>query len=338
MKKLIGLILMMGYFGASSVWAQSMASSASNTLKLEEQVEFKSWPNCIRLSNNEIELIITTDIGPRILRFGFIGGPNIFYISPADTGKTGGVEWHLYGGHRFWLAPEIFPRTYYPDNTPVSYTWDGETLKLTQDIEPETQTVKEIEIRMDPGKNEIEVLHRLINEGSSAVELAPWAISACAPGGRAIIPQEPYIDPADFLLPARPLVLWAFTKMNDPRYVWGEKFIQAKQDPKLLSETKIGVLNKQEWAAYIMDEYLFCKIFKYDPEVLYPDYGCNNEVYMNGDFLEVESLGPLIKIAPQGTIEHHEKWLLYQIEAINSDDEEKINQVIEPLLKLSLDP
>ena len=31
-----------------------------------------------------------------------------------EKGKTGGSEWHIYGGHRLWHAPEVMPRTYYP--------------------------------------------------------------------------------------------------------------------------------------------------------------------------------------------------------------------------------
>ena len=76
------------------------------------------WPHCLRLSNAEVELIIATDIGIRILHFGFIGGKNIFYLSPEDLGKTGGDHWRIYGGHRLWHAPEAIPRTYSPDNEP----------------------------------------------------------------------------------------------------------------------------------------------------------------------------------------------------------------------------
>ncbi len=319
MKKTLSCILLVSFYLSSVIWAQGEPDSASDKTVMQEHFSFAGWPNCIRLSNGSIELIITTDIGPRILRFGFINEQNMFYVSPSEKGKTGGDEWHLYGGHRFWLAPEIMPRTYSPDNTPVSYSWDGKTLKLVQDIEPETKTVKEIEIRLFPEKNEVEVLHRLINKGKSEVELAPWAISACAAGGRAIVPHEPYIDPADFMLPARPIVLWAYTKMNDPRYSWGEKFIIARQDTSISSETKIGVLNKQQWAAYYLNGFLFTKKFEYNADALYTDYGCNNEIYINGDFLEVETLGPVSRIAPEDSVEHLEHWFLFKTNSIKFD-------------------
>jgi hypothetical protein len=312
----------------SDVLAQNVPQKTS----MQEHVSFEGWPNCIRISNGSIELIVTTDVGPRIVRFGFIDGDNLFYVSPEDKGKTSGNDWHIYGGHRFWHSPEVAPRTYSPDNNKVRYTWNGKTLKLTQDIEPSTAIVKEIEITLNPGKNEVEVLHRIINKGSWEVELAPWAISACAAGGRAIVPQEPYIDPAAYLLPVRPLVLWAYTKMSDPRYIWGEKYIQARQDPSFASETKIGVLNKQKWVAFYLKNNLFVKTFDYDPKATYPDYGCNNEIYICGGFLEVESLGSLTKIASQGLVEHTEHWILNSIASINFDDDKMIEKQISSAL------
>jgi hypothetical protein len=60
---------------------------------------------------------------------------------------------------------------------------------------------------------------------------------------------------------------------------------------------------------------LFIKQFAFDPTILYPDFNCNNEIYINGDFLEIESLGPLTKIQAQGAIEHTEHWLLARAEA-----------------------
>lgn len=330
MKKTILFILLLSFSRCFVGLAQSNPSTDSK-ITMIEQTDFLGWPNCIKLSNGNIELIVTTDVGPRIIRFGFVNRQNMFYVSPTDKGKTGGNEWRLYGGHRFWLAPEMKSRSYSPDNRRVKYSWNGKTIKLTQNIEPETSIAKEIEITMYSDKNEVKVLHRIINKGNTDIELAPWAISACAAGGRAIVPQEPYVDPADYLLPIRPIVLWAYTKMNDPRYIWGERFIQAKQDSSIVSETKIGILNKQKWAAYYLKNNLFVKTFEYDPVAIYPDYGCNNEIYICGDFLEVETLGPLSKILPQGIIEHTEYWSLHKV--LLQEEENSIEKIVLPLVK-----
>ncbi len=102
-----------------------------------QKVSYGGWPNCIRLADQNIELIATTDIGPRLIRFGFIGASNLFKEFP-DVGKTGGDAWRNYGGHRLWHAPEARPRSYAPDNGPIEHRWDGASLKLIQPTEGPT--------------------------------------------------------------------------------------------------------------------------------------------------------------------------------------------------------
>ncbi len=139
---------------------------------MQDKINYGGWPNCIRLCNEEIELIVTTDIGPRIIRFGFIDKQNFFYLSAEDSGKAGGNDWRIYGGHRLWLAPEQIPLTYYPDNEPVSYSYNDHTLKLTQ-IESTLGIVKEMDITLSSVNNQVTVLHRLINQNLSDIKLSP---------------------------------------------------------------------------------------------------------------------------------------------------------------------
>ncbi|MFI5192814.1 MAG: hypothetical protein ACHQD7_02120 [Chitinophagales bacterium] len=281
-------------------------------MKLEENIHYMGWPDCLRLSNSETEIVIATVIGPRILRFGFIGEQNIFYLSAEDQGKRGGDNWRIYGGHRLWLAPEAIPGSYAPDNDPVTYRYDQQVLKIAQSKEPGTGMVKEMEISLSPDSNHVTVLHRLINQNRRDVKLSAWALSALAPGGRAIIPQEPFGEGDAYLLPTRSLALWSYTGMNDPRWIWGNKYIQAKQDDSLPAEQKIGIMNKQGWAAYCLNDDVLIKQFRFDPEAEYPDFGSNNEIYINGKFLEMETLGPWMNIPPQGKTEQVEHWQLFK--------------------------
>jgi hypothetical protein len=298
-----------------------------------EKVNFEGWPNCIRLTNNNIELIVTTDVGPRIIRCGFINKQNLLFVSDLEKGKTGGSQWHIYGGHRLWHAPEVTPRTYFPDNNPVEYTWNGKTLKLRQSVESTTGIIKEMDISLDTERNHVNIIHRLINKNLWAIETSPWAITAHAGGGRAILPQENYIDPGEYLLPARPVVLWYYTQMNDQRWIWGNKYIQLKHDSVIKAEQKIGILNKQGWAAYYRDGILMIKHFEFDPEALYPDYGCNNEVYVNEHLLEIETLGPITKLTPGSSAEHTEDWFITNLEStVRVDSESSIENDILPVI------
>jgi hypothetical protein len=279
----------------------------------QEQIAYGGWPHCIRLSNAKIELVATTDVGPRVIRLAFIGGKNLFKEWPDQLGKTGGEEWRIYGGHRLWHAPEVKPRTYAPDNDPVTAKWDGRTLRLTQPVEKMTGMQKEIEVTLDPDQARVTVLHRLINHGPWDVETAPWALTVCQGPGRAIIPQEPYISHDDKVLAARTMTLWNYTDMHDPRYTWGTKYVQLRSDPANAVSQKIGFQNTRGWAAFYRDGELFVKRFAYEPTAVYPDSGCNTEVYTSADMLEFETLGPLTPIPPGGSAVHTEVWSLDRV-------------------------
>ena len=104
-------------------------------MEIVEKYEYGGWKNCIRLDNCKIELVVTTDVGPRIIRFGLNRGQNLFNEIREQLGKTGGDQWLIYGGHRLWHAPEDIHRSYFPDNSAIKYSWDGSTLKLIQELE-----------------------------------------------------------------------------------------------------------------------------------------------------------------------------------------------------------
>jgi hypothetical protein len=271
-----------------------------------ERVAYGGWDNCLRLSDGEVELVVTLDVGPRVIRLSKVGGQNLFKEFDDQMGKTSGIEWIPFGGHRFWHAPEVFPRTYAPDFEAVDYQWENQVLKLRQKTEPENKIQKEIEITLRDGP--VLLTHRLINRNPWPVELAPWCLSVMAAGGRALIPQEDFIPHPDVLIPARPLVLWHFTRMNDPRFAWGDRLIQLREDTQYDSKQKIGIRNTLGWAAYELGNDVFIKSASLLSEATYPDMGCNFEFFTMPGFLEVESLGPLVKLEPNAATEHVEKW------------------------------
>jgi len=300
-------------------------------MEIQEKFNFGGWKNCIHMTDGTAEIVITTDIGPRVVRFGFVGDDNIFREMEEQQGKKGGDKWLIYGGHRFWHSPESYPRTIYPDNSPVQYNWDGETLKLIQDIEKTTGIQKEMEISLVPDSSSVRVLHRLVNNNLWEIEAAPWALSVMAKGGRAIIPHESYQPYGKKLTPVRPLVLWSYTEMEDPRWIWGNRFIQLKQDPGARGSQKIGVLNTLGWIAYYLDGKVFIKRYNYDSESKYPDFGSNTEVYTDKDIIELETLGSLERISPNDSVEHMETWFLFK-ENLGEDEKSLENKLI-PLVK-----
>lgn len=287
-----------------------------------EKIDYKGWPNCYRASNGRIDLIVTTDVGPRIIRFGFAGGPNMFKEFDGQIGQTGGDTWTNYGGHRLWHAPEIPPRTTYPDNGPVQFEQHDDFGRVIQPTETTTHIQKEIDIHMDADDAKVTVIHRMRNNGLWPVPFAPWALSVMAAGGTAVIPLPPRQTHRERLLPINTLAMWAYTDMSDSRWTWGRKYILLRQQGGEVGPQKVGAWVADGWGAYINEAICFLKTFPADATATYPDLGSNMEVFTNAAMLEVESLGPLVTLEPGAVIEHTEQWYLFDdVETPNNDAE-----------------
>ncbi len=296
---------------------------ANCQLQVEQKISYLGSQNNIRLSNGTVELILTTDYGPRIMRYAFVGSSdedNVLGTIPGPTLHTVLGDWYIRGGHRVWSAPEANPRSYVPDNGPIQAVIDGSTVKLTQPIEAQTGVQKEIWVSLDSTGSHATVTCRLTNRALFAIDMAVWSMSAMNKGGRAILPQEPYASHDVDLQPARPMVLWSYTDLTDPRWLLGKSYLCLRQDPERKEAQKVGVANKQGWAAYAHNGALFLKRFSYDEGKTYPDFGCNNETFTNDVFLELETLGPIVRVEPGQTIEQVEHWWLFKNVDVGQDE------------------
>ncbi len=280
-----------------------------------EKIPYEGWADCLRLSNGSVQLIVTTLVGPRVVHFGPAQQDvNLMWLDKETLGDSGGSEWTPYGGHRLWLSPEEKPKTYAPDNDSVDYQWDGSVLHITQRMEELTGIQKMLEIRMDPVEPRVSLVHKLMNRGQTDVQGSPWALTMLAPGGTAMIPNEPFVPFPEQLLPSRSVTLWSYTRMKDARILWEDDFTGLKQDAETEDPVKFGVRNSLNWGAYVLDGLAFVKTVELEPEAVYPDFGCNWEVFTDANFLELETLGPLQTIkAAGGEASHKEEWHLEEI-------------------------
>lgn len=277
-----------------------------------ETVPYAGWQNCFRLANDRVELVVTSDVGPRIIRFSFLESENEFKEFKNQVGLTGGEGWRSYGGHRLWHAPEAMPRSYVPDNAPVEVAEREGGIHVVQPVEQLTGIQKEMEITLDENAAQVSIVHRLRNLGAWPVELAAWGLTVMEVGGTLILPLPPRGPHSENLLPVNALVLWAYTDLSDPRLVFGERFILLHQDEQISKPMKIGAGVSDGWVGYARGGHLFVKRSEFQPEAHYPDMGSSFESWTNHEMLEVESLSPLSILQPGDVCEHIEDWYLFE--------------------------
>lgn len=273
-----------------------------------EVISYKGWERCARFRFNEREIIVTLEVGPRILCFRCEDGPNELKEYQKHAGLTGGTEYRSYGGHRLWRAPEDPVLTMQPDNDPVEVGRNGQfdTFRSRTD---RFGLQKEIAISIREESGAVQLRHRIYNHNSEAVLFSPWSITVMEEGGECLAPMAPYQSHSENLLPVRPLVLWGYTDLSDQRYTLGPRLLRLRQE-RAGGNQKVGMPVEQGWAAHANHGNLFVKRFSWHQGASYPDMGCNFETFTREDMLEIESLGPLESVPAGSFAEHLETWYL----------------------------
>ncbi len=286
------------------------------------------WKQVLVLTNAEVELLITLDVGPRIISYRLQGRQNIFKTFDDQLGKSAESDWQIRGGHRFWIAPET-TSTYFPDNQTVLFDVMGENhICLRTPAEAQSGVKKEIEIILDDETSSVALNHNITAARTQSSGIAPWGLTVFKPGGKAIIPMPTRsLHPNDLptnvkhaegdtdlgLLPNRNMSLWPYTDINDPRFNWSEDRLEISQDASMPA-TKLGFLHRLQTAHYEVDGCRFSKTIDYQKDATYPDGNCNLEIFTDGTMLELESLGPLVAMNEGEQIVHTENWSLTAID------------------------
>ena len=290
------------------------ADSQCRYLMATEYISFAGWERNLKLSNDFVEVIITLEVGPRIISYRPLQGRSVFKLVCEEAGKSKEDVWKIRGGHRLWSAPEDFGKEdslcYALDNAEVEHSIEDEfTVRVSNLIEKPTKIRREMVVRLEPKSPRITVEHRITNQGDIPLELAPWALSVMVPGGYAIFPQPPQGKHPQDYLPNRSIIAWPFTDLSDERFRVAREAIclyQAQRPP-----FKIGLRHSEGWAAYVVNDHLFMKSVRFIEGELYPDLGSNFEAFTNTEFLELETIGPLKKLSAGATIVHDELWVVF---------------------------
>jgi hypothetical protein len=269
--------------------------------------DFHGLPTRV-LANGRIRLEVLEEAGPRVVRLMLAGGENLFVEMPGRAWRTPQGIYQIRGGHRLWHGPEAYPRSYQPDNEGVEIAEVAGGLRLTQPVEAHTGIRKTMTVTLGEGATAT-VRHELRNEGMWAVELAPWAISQLRPGGLGIVPlgaRERQGGP----LPDRNVVLWPYTRWGDPRITLADDYLLAEARVGM-PPAKVGTFGRLGWCGYLLRDTLLVKRFAPRPGEPHPDSGCNVELYFDQYNLELETLGPLVRLGPGESTDHVERWELY---------------------------
>ena len=304
------------------------ATEANKKYSVEKE-SFMGLKNSFRVRMGNIEFVIPTEIGPRILHFSKIGKQNLFRVIEDQIQNRSAPNWQNYGGHRLWRAPEDRFLTYSPENSEVSVEDNQDYIRISK-LDTINFLLKEIEI-FPNGENSIRVVHRLTNKSKIDTRVSAWALTVLPLEGKAILPLTKRRLHSENLLATDSIHLWTYTDMSDPTFLWGKEFIVMQRKENSNLPQKIGVGGEKLWAAYILGDQLFIKKYSITDTRSYPDRNSRVEVFINKKFLELETLSPLVRLKENESITHTETWYLHTL-PVNIISNEDIVKYVENVL------
>jgi len=242
--------------------------------------------------------------GPRIVGFGLAGEPNILAETPEVRWDAGHGTFELVGGHRLWFAPESSDCSV-PDSTGLEMSPLPGGVRLTGAVEPPTGLRKSIEIVLDASSAALELRHTLANEGARTLEISPWAITQLRLGGVATV-ELPGPVPEHTMAPGHVVVMWPYGSWADERLTIAARALTVRASPGV--PFKVGCLSTKGEVGYLLDDVLLVKRFEAGVDLPHADMGCNVEIYTDQGTIELETLGPLVRLAPGQSTVHVERW------------------------------
>ncbi|MEP7336417.1 MAG: DUF4380 domain-containing protein [Acidobacteriota bacterium] len=301
--------LLLVALAAALFWLPLGNFSASGLRTNVKQANYRQWPDCLILSNGQIEAVIVPAIG-RVMQLRFAGeddGPfwenaELFSKSPNPTSST----WGNFGGDKTWPAPQadwpkLTPRAWPPpqafDSMPVKAEVKGikeEAIELISPVDPHFGIRTRRLVKLDAKRPVMTITTAYEKIEGQPVTVAVWTITQLKDPLGVFVP-----------LPKTPIFAEGYGKQSK------DLPADLKREGQLLSLTRSTKLSTKigtdaDALVWIGEKHVLRIDSPRVANATYPDQGSSAEVYTNPDplkYVELEMLGPLSQMKPGDRIQ-----------------------------------
>jgi len=316
------------------------AGSAAGKASIS-RIDYKGWKGCWELSNSLVKLVVVPQIGGRIMEYS-VGGENVLWqnraelgvVEPSDLGK----KWHNYGGYKAWNAPQQRWRApdydnyydYAPAEVETIHTGHGDKEEEMVGIRVVTSPISHLGfqferyIYLSERTSRVRIVERMRNVSDRGIEWSIWDVTQVnAPCWIAF----PLHITDDYPKGWRRLL---GSEYPDPRQVTAVGNVGILKYAGAID--KIGNGSPDGWMVYIKDRVAYVKQWSVRTvDAVYPDGGCNLEIFTAdkamGGYVEMEVLGPIVKLKPGETTQLVEDWFLSRLNGSAADRDDVIERL-----------
>jgi hypothetical protein len=299
-----------------------------------ERLRFLNYPNCLRIQNNNVRVILCPDAGGRVLEYAW-KGTNALHLDPAEAGWMPGQSNRNVpvSAGRFDIGPEqIIPQR----EELWSGIWKGEitgprSARLTSPKNKATGVQLIRDFDLDRNTSRLICRQTIRNISQGAVEWCHWSRTFAEGNGIVYIPlTSPSRFPNDYVMyEARGLN----SRPHDTNIGQRDGFLEILGAPAF---PKLGMDSYAGWFAYQMRAgLLFVKRYRTYPDRVYNEVaGLTISIWYPKDMpvCELEPIGPRERLHPGESASFTEEWWLLENpfpDQPRSVDLKKLRQIVE---------
>ena len=301
--------------------------------------EYQGWNGCVTMSNGLIRTILVPKVA-RVLHFSLKGMPNVLWEDSETAGKLQSPDSETtgnyvnFGGAKLWVAPQskwgtlwtVWPPHYDLDSGKCRTTI-GKDGSVSLEGLPSASAGVRMDRKATLRGNSVHFIYSMTNISGKTVEWGIWMVANVQAGGRTFIP---FVEGA---------ALWSGEKDKKvpDSFNWkrtGDLLVLDFKDGR--EGSKIFSLSPEGWIAYAVEGQAFFITFAPDPEAVQPEGEAPTEIFRGKEFVELEHIGPLVRLAPGEKTTLTERWHLLKLPGGIKDPEALAEWIGRTGRKLSL--
>jgi hypothetical protein len=265
----------------------------------------------VTLSNKSAELGVCPEHG-RIVIFKLRQGHNVLWRNSGKLEAAILKGWKNYGGDKVWLIPQNMRPSAFANRLPDPYI-DGKPWRVIEQsknsVTIQSRLSKALgciiarKITLDPVKPITTIDNRVIQKKKTPFTVHIWQVS------QVVKPEYAVIGLDNRIFPGRKPYFRHRGQKSGSKITGTADYIKI-----VLPEKEWDKINAWgQWLAAAYPECIFIQAIKLENNQPYPE-NSSVQVYGNADYVEMETLSPLVHLQPGGTYCNRVVWGLLATE------------------------